>query len=190
MERVRLRTTSELLYPVPVVLVTCQGLSGPPNIITIAWTGIICSDPGLVHISVRPQRHSHRLIRERGEFAINIPTASMAQKVDYCGVVSGRDVDKFKECGFTPIPGETIGVPLIAQCPVGMECRVVHTLEVGVHTLFIGEVLAVRADAEVVEEGSLSPDKVDPLVYFPPASGYAKMGELLGSYGFSNKRPE
>ncbi len=189
MKRVRLRTTSELLYPVPVVLVTCQGLSGPPNIITIAWTGIICSDPGLVHISVRPQRYSYRLIKERGEFAINIPTAAQAQQVDYCGVVSGKEVDKFKECGFTPIPGETIGVPLIAQCPVGMECRVVHSLEVGVHTLFIGEVTAVRADENVVERDTLSFNKVDPLVFFPPTSSYGTMKELIGSYGFSKKRP-
>ncbi len=190
MERVRLRTTSELLYPVPVVLVSCQGLNGPPNIITVAWTGIICSDPGLVHVSIRPQRHSHRLIKERGEFAINIPTAAMARKVDYCGVVSGRDVDKFKECGFTPVPGETIGVPLIDQCPVGMECRVVHMLDVGVHTLFIGEVLAVRADEGVVCDGSIEVEKVDPLVYFPPSSNYARMGEVLGGYGFSKKRPK
>jgi flavin reductase (DIM6/NTAB) family NADH-FMN oxidoreductase RutF len=190
MNRVRLRTSSELLYPVPVVLVTCQGLSGPPNIITIAWTGIICSDPGLVHISVRPQRHSYRLIRERGEFAINIPTAALAKKVDYCGVVSGRDVDKFKECGFTPIPGETIDVPLIAECPVGMECRVVHSLEVGVHTLFIGEVTAVRADESVVKGNSLDFQKVDPLVFFPPSSSYGTMKGLIGSYGFSKKRPE
>ena len=190
MDRVRLRTTSELLYPVPVVLVTCQGLSGPPNIITIAWTGIICSEPGLVHISIRPERHSHRLVRERGEFAINIPTGAMAKKVDYCGVVSGKNVDKFKECGFTPIPGETIGVPLIAECPVGMECRVVHTLEVGVHTLFIGEVLAVRANSQVVDNGTLAIEKVDPLVYFPPSLSYARMGDAIGTYGFSKKRPE
>ena len=190
MERVRLRTTSELLYPVPVVLVTCKGLDGHSNIITIAWTGIICSDPGLVHISVRPQRHSHGLIRERGEFCINIPTAAQARKVDYCGVVSGRDVNKFEACGFTPVPGETVDVPMIAECPVGMECRVVHALEVGVHTLFIGEVLAVRADAGAVRDDTLDFEKLDPLVFFPPTSCYGTMRELIGSYGFSKKRPE
>ncbi len=190
MAKVRLRTTSELLYPVPVVLVTCQGLQGPPNIITIAWTGIICSDPGLVHISVRPQRYSHRLIRERGEFAINIPAAHQAQKVDYCGVVSGGDVDKFEKCGFTPVPGETIGVPIIAECPVGMECKVVHTLNVGVHTLFIGEVTAVRASEDVVRDDTLDFSQVNPLVFFPPSSSYGTMDRLIGSYGFSKKRPE
>ena len=176
------------LYPVPAVLVSC-GTGAWCNIITLAWVGTLCSNPPLIGIGVQPVRYSHRLIREIGEFVINLPSADQARVVDYCGVVSGRDVDKWAACGLARAPAVKVKVPLIAQCPVNIECRVRQTLPLGTHDLFIGEVVAVQADETVLDDrGVLDLDKAKPLAF---ANGeYRRVGELLGTFGFSKRAEE
>ncbi len=171
---------STALYPVPVVLVSC-GVE-KPNIITLAWVGTFCSDPPSLGIGVRPERHSHSLIAEAGEFVVNLPSAAQVGVVDFCGQVSGRDVDKWAACGLTPSPARSVSVPLIAECPVALECRLSQQLSIGVHDLFIGEVLAVQADEDVLgERGQVDYAHADLLAY---AGGYyRRLGELLGRHG-------
>jgi flavin reductase (DIM6/NTAB) family NADH-FMN oxidoreductase RutF len=168
------------LYPLPAVLVSC----GPeqPNIITLAWVGTLCSDPPSVGIGVRPERFSHSLIKKAGEFVVNLPRADQVDVVDYCGQVSGRDVDKWAACDLTPAPASKIRTPLIAQCPVALECRVTHQLPLGTHDLFIGNVLVVHAEPEILtDRGRIDYRRADLLAY---AGGYyRRLGELLGRYG-------
>jgi flavin reductase (DIM6/NTAB) family NADH-FMN oxidoreductase RutF len=175
-----LKPGSTALYPVPAVLVSC-GVE-QPNIITLAWAGTLCSDPPSVGIGVRPERFSHHLIEEAGEFVVNLPRADQVGVVDYCGQVSGRTVDKWAACGLTPAPAREIRTPLIADCPVALECRVSHRLTLGVHDLFIGEVVAVQIDEQVLtERGHIDFEKAEPLAY---AGGYyRRVGELLGRHG-------
>lgn len=171
---------STALYPVPAVLVSC-GIE-KPNIITLAWVGTVCSDPPSLGIGVRPERFSHHLIREAGEFVVNIPRADQVAVVDYCGQVSGRDVDKWAACSLTQAPAHRISTPLIAECPVSLECRVTQHLTLGVHDLFIGEIVAVQADEEVLtDRGHIDYQKAQPLAY---AGGYYwQVGAPLGRYG-------
>jgi flavin reductase (DIM6/NTAB) family NADH-FMN oxidoreductase RutF len=171
---------STALFPVPAVLVSC-GVE-KPNIITLAWVGTVCSDPPSLGISVRPERFSHHLLEGTGEFAVNIPSADQVDIVDYCGQVSGRDVDKWEACGLTPTQAHKIRTPLIAECPVALECRVTQQLTLGAHDLFIGEIVAVQADEAVLNErGHIDYQKAQPLAY---AGGYYwKVSELLGRYG-------
>ncbi|HEY73354.1 MAG: flavin reductase family protein [Chloroflexi bacterium] len=174
------------LYPVPAVMVSC-GVGERANIITLAWVGTLCSKPPLVGIGVRPSRHSHGLIKEFGEFVINLPSAEQARWLDYCGIVSGRDEDKWAACGFTPAPAAKVQTPLIAECLVNIECRLQQTLSLGSHDLFIGEVAAVQMDEAVLDErGRLDFDKARPFAY---SSGeYRRIGELLGTFGYSKKK--
>ena len=175
-----IRPGSTALYPVPAVLVSC-GIE-KPNIITLAWVGTLCSDPPSLGIGVRPERFSHHLIEEAGEFVVNIPRADQVGVVDYCGQVSGREVDKWAACGLTRAPAHKISTPLIAECPVSLECRVTQRLTIGVHDLFIGEVLTVQVDEEVLtERGHIDYEKAQPLAY---AGGYYwQVNELLGRHG-------
>jgi flavin reductase (DIM6/NTAB) family NADH-FMN oxidoreductase RutF len=171
---------STALYPVPAVLVSC-GIERP-NIITLAWVGTFCSDPPSLGIGVRPERHSHRLIAEAGEFVVNLPGAGQVGVVDYCGQVSGRDVDKWAACGLTPAPAHSVRVPLIAECPIAMECRVSQQLSLGTHDLFIGEVLAVQADDTVLgDRGKVDYAQADLLAYV--GGFYRRLGALLGRFG-------
>ena len=174
------RPGSTALYPVPAVLVSCG--RERPNIITLAWVGTLCSDPPSLGIGVRPERHSHRLIADAGEFVVNLPAAGQVAAVDYCGQVSGRDVDKWAACGLTPAPAQNLSVPLIAECPVALECRVTHHLSLGVHDLFVGEILAVQVDEEVLTpQGHIDHELARPLAY---AGGhYYHLGELVGRFG-------
>ena len=175
-----LKPGSTALYPVPAVLVSC-GVE-QPNIITLAWAGTLCSDPPSVGIGVRPERFSHHLIAEAGEFVVNLPRADQVAIVDYCGHVSGQAVDKWAACGLTPAPAHKIRTPLIADCPVALECRVTHQLTLGVHDLFIGEVLAIQIDEEMLtERGHIDYDKAQPLAY--TGGYYRRLGELLGRHG-------
>jgi flavin reductase (DIM6/NTAB) family NADH-FMN oxidoreductase RutF len=175
------------LFPVPTVLVTSCLEEGDPNIITIAWTGIMNSVPPVVYISVRPEgRHSYRLIKESGEYVINIPTAALAKQVDYCGTVSGSKVNKFKESGLTPVPASRVKAPLIAECPVNLECKVRQVLALGSHDAFIADVLAVHYNEDVLnEKGRPDMEKINPYGYF--GSEYRKMADKLGFYGYSKK---
>lgn len=175
---------STYLYPLPTVLVTCG--NNPPNIITIAWTGILSSGPPTLGIGVRPSRYSHGLIKESGEFVVNVPTAEQLQIVDYCGHVSGRDVDKWTETGLTPEPASAVKPPLIAQCPVNLECTVTHTLDLGTHDLFVGEIVAVHMDEAVLDDrGRLDRSKVNYFAFL--GTEYWSLGEHLGTYGYSVK---
>ncbi len=170
------------LRPVPVALVSC-GHGEKANIITIAWTGILCSNPPHVGIAVRQERYSHQLIRETGEFVVNLPGEELLDEVEYCGFVSGRDVDKFAGRGLTPLPGSAIQTPIIAECPINLECRLAHTLPLGSHDLFIGEVVAVQLSQEVLDErGRVDNSKLKPILF--TGDEYWGLGSLLGSYGF------
>ena len=176
---------STALYPVPVVLVTC-GTGDQANIITLAWVGTICSDPPAVGIAIRPSRHSHGLISQAGEFVVNIPTADLVAQVDYCGQVSGRDVDKWVACGFTPEPASVVTTPLIAQCPVNLECELGRIIPLGTHDLFVGEIVAVQLDEAILDDARHSRGRIDytkarPLAYL--SGQYWGIGELLGQYG-------
>ncbi len=173
------------LYPIPAVMVTC-GPHDKPNIITLAWVGTVCSDPPMVGISIRPSRYSNGLVKQYGEFAVNLPTAELARVVDYCGVVSGRKVDKFAVTGLTPAPGKEIRTVVIAECPVNIECKVVHMLSLGTHDLFLGKVVAIQMDEGILnEQGEVDLAKASPLVY--GGHRYWSLGQYLGTHGYSVK---
>ena len=177
-----------LLAPVPPVLVSCGSLE-KPNLITIAWAGTINSDPVRVSISVRPQRYSHGLIRKSGEFVINLPTQKILRAVDWCGVKSGRDLDKFQAMGLTAIPGSAVSAPVLAESPVNLECRVFQTIPLGSHDLFLADVVAVDVDEELLDEaGRLRLDKAGLAAYVHGT--YYALGKQLGTFGFSvRKKP-
>ena len=176
-----------MLYPLPVVMVSSADKDGNPNIITIAWTGTICSDPAMVSISVRKERYSHKLISESGEFVINLTTEDLAFATDYCGVKSGRDVDKFKEMNLTPLKADIVSAPLIAKSPVNLECKVTEVKELGTHDMFLAEVVAVHVDdAYMNENNKFELGKAEPIAY--SHGEYYQLGELLGTFGYSVKK--
>ena len=177
------------LYPIPAVMVSC-GTMEEPNIITVAWTGTICSDPAMVSISVRPERYSHDIIKESGEFVINLTTRKLVRACDYCGVVSGRDVDKFAETHLTPEPSNEVSCPGIAESPVSIECKVKQVLSLGSHDMFIAEVVGVSVDSSYIDsKGRFQMNKTDLTCY--SHGEYLSLGKKLGSFGFSvrKKRP-
>ena len=137
-----------MLYPLPAVMVSVTDDKGQDDIITVAWTGTICTNPPMVYISVRPSRFSHHMLMETGEFVINLTTEKLTRATDYCGVRSGRDVDKFKETGLTREKAEFVKAPMIKESPVSIECRVTEVKKLGSHDMFLAEVLAVHADEE------------------------------------------
>ena len=178
-----------LLAPVPAVLVSCGGTGGwKLNLITIAWTGSVCSDPVMLSIAVRPERHSHPIIRATGEFVVNLPTARQARAVDWCGMVSGRRWDKFQKTGLTPAPARQVGCPVVLECPINIECRVRQSHELGTHTLFLAEVAGVQVDAALIDaRGRLRLDRAGLLAF---AHGeYFALGRSLGRFGFSVRKP-
>jgi flavin reductase (DIM6/NTAB) family NADH-FMN oxidoreductase RutF len=162
-----------MLSPVPVVLVSCGGTKGwKPNLITIAWIGSVCSDPPMLSISVRPERYSHDIIKTTGEFVVNVPSADQAKTTDWCGVVSGRETDKFSAGGITAAPALKVGCPIVAECPLNIECRIKKSLPLGSHTLFLAQVVAVQ--------------KAGLIAY---AHGhYFALGRHLGHFGFSVRK--
>jgi len=179
---------STFLAPVPAVLVTCQDSGGRPNIITIAWAGVICSDPPMVSISIRPSRYSHGIIKSSGEFVVNIPPAEIVHKVDTCGILSGKSVDKFSEAGLTAVPAEKVSAPLIEECSVCLECRLTDVVPLGVHDMFLGEILTTHVAEEAFdEEGNIRMEWINPLGYSPLDRTYRAIGDALGGYGYSRK---
>ncbi|BCV25940.1 flavin reductase family protein [Gelria sp. Kuro-4] len=159
-------TPQTLLYPVPVVLVSCGGLAGPKNIVTLAWAGVVNSTPPMVGIGVRPSRYSHELISQTGEFVVNIPRADQLKAVEVCGSTSGRTSDKFAATGLTAVPAQKVKAPLIAECPVNLECRVQQVVKLPSHDLFLAEIVAVHADETVLDaRGRIDPAKARPLAY-------------------------
>lgn len=177
-----------MLYPLPVVMVSVADKEGNPNIITVAWAGTVCTNPPMVSISVRPERYSYHMIEETGEFVINLTTEKLAYATDYCGVRSGRDVDKFKELHLTPEKAEHVSAPMIAESPVNIECKVVKKETPGSHHIFLAEVKAVHVDDAYMDQtGRFALEKTDPIVYVH--GQYYRLGKLLGTFGYSVKKP-
>lgn len=178
-----------LLSPVPAVMVSC-GEGENKNIITIGWTGIINSDPPITYISVRKSRHSHHIIEETGEFVINLTTEKLAYATDYCGVKSGRDVDKFKELNLTPETGEKVRCPMITQCPVNLECRVMEVKSYPTHDMFIAEIVAVHADDEIIDEKGKIDIPLAGLLAYVHGEYYGLKKISIGRFGFSVMKPK
>ncbi|MBO5095196.1 MAG: flavin reductase family protein [Lachnospiraceae bacterium] len=186
MER-QLWKPGNMLYPLPVVLVSAASADGKDNVFTVAWTGTVCSDPPMVSISVRPQRYSYSLICESGEFVINLTTEKLAFATDYCGVRSGRDVDKWKELRLTKIQGSVVKAPLVGESPVNIECRVKKIIELGSHHMFVADVVAVHAQERYMDKkGKFDLAKADPIVY--SHGTYYTIGKPLGTFGYSVKK--
>jgi len=177
---------SALLAPVPAALVSC-GTVENPNVLTIGWTGIICTRPPMTYISVRPERYSYNLIKESGEFAINLTTSAMCRETDFCGVRSGRDTDKFQVCGFHAVPAKEISAPIIEECPVSLECRVTEAKELGSHTMFLAEIVGIDVDERYIDsKGKLNLQQCGLAAY---AHGeYFALGRKLGDFGFSVRK--
>ena len=177
-----------MLYPVPAVMVSCADREGRTDIITVAWTGTVCSSPPMVSISIRPERFSYHMIRETGEFVVNLTTEKLVRAADLCGVKSGRDTDKWKLAGLTPEKASQVAAPLIAESPVNIECRVTEVLPLGSHHMFLGEVAAVQVDASLLDEsGRLDLQKAAPAVY--SHGEYYGLGKLIGTFGYSVRKP-
>lgn len=176
-----------MLYPLPVVMVSMADKNGKTNIITIAWAGTVCTNPPMVSISVRPERYSYPILKETGEFVINLTTKKLAFATDYCGVKSGRDVDKFKEMKLTPLKAKEVKAPLIQESPVNLECRVREILPLGSHHMFLADVVAVHADEKYMDEKhKFHLEKAEPIVYSHGA--YLACGEQIGTFGYSVKK--
>lgn len=176
-----------MLYPLPVVMVSMADKDGKYNIITIAWAGTVCTDPPMVSISVRPERYSYSILRESGEFVINLTTRKLAYATDYCGVKSGRDVDKFRELGLTPAEVSKVRAPMIGESPVNLECRVSEVLDLGSHSMFLAEVVAVHAEEQYMDaQHKFHLEKAEPIVYSHGA--YLLCGEQIGTFGYSVRR--
>lgn len=176
-----------MLYPLPVVMVSASDKEGRDDIITVAWAGTVCTNPPMVSVSIRPERYSYHMIRETGEFVINLTTEKLAFATDYCGVRSGRDVDKFKETGLTREKADKVRAPMIGESPVNIECRVRKVKELGSHHMFIAEVVAVHADEAYMDEKKrFDLKRAKPIVY--SHGEYLGTGRKLGSFGYSVKK--
>lgn len=171
------------IYPIPAVMVSC-GTMEESNIITVAWTGILNTNPAMCYISVRPERYSHNIIKENGEFAINLTTRQLAYATDWCGVKSGRDVDKFKEMKLTKEKANIISVPLIKESPVSVECKVKEIVPLGSHDMFVAEIVAIDADEKYIDKkGAFDISKCDLIAY--ANGGYYPLESKIGKFGYS-----
>jgi flavin reductase (DIM6/NTAB) family NADH-FMN oxidoreductase RutF len=174
-----------LIYPLPAIMVSCGDFNGEKNIITIAWTGTICSNPPMCYISVRPERHSYQMIKESGEFVINLTTESLAFATDFCGVKSGKNMDKFKETNLTPLPGIAVKAPIIGESPLNIECKVIEIKKLGSHDMFIAEVVAIHANEALFnpETDAFDLNAAQMLVY--SHGHYFGVGKKIGRFGYS-----
>jgi flavin reductase (DIM6/NTAB) family NADH-FMN oxidoreductase RutF len=174
-----------MIYPLPAVMVSCGAVPDEYNIITISWTGTICTDPAMCYISVRPLRHSYNIISQNREFVINLTTKSLAFAADWCGVKSGSKYNKFKDMKLTPVPASKINAPMILESPVNIECIVKDIIELGSHHMFISEVVAVHADEKYIDEktGLFKLNDSIPVCY--SHGKYYETGDLIGKFGFS-----
>ena len=177
-----------MVYPLPAVMVSTADKNGSSNILTIAWTGTICTNPAMVYISVRPERYSYHMIKESGEFVINLTTERLARATDYCGVRSGKEVDKWKEAHLTPAKAEKLTyAPVIEECPVNIECKVTEIKELGSHHMFLAEVLAVQIDEEYLnEKNKFELNKTGLMAY--SHGEYLSLGKKIGTFGHSVKK--
>ncbi len=177
---------SVITSPLPPVLVSCGTLESP-NVLTIAWTGILCTQPPVTYISVRPERYSYELIKQSGEFVINLPTAELVRAIDYCGVKSGRNTDKLKETGLKVEKASEVSAPVIVQSPVNVECRVREIIPLGTHDMFISDIVKVDAARELLDDkGRLALENAGLLAY--SHGDYFALGRKLGSFGFTVKK--
>lgn len=177
---------STLLAPLPVVLVSC-GSGANANLITVAWTGIVNSKPPMTYVSIRPERHSYGLIRESGEFVINLVNERMVRAVDSCGVRSGRDTDKFKVYGFDRFACEGLDCPGVVQAPLSLACKVRQVLPLGSHDMFLAEIVGVYADRKLLDgSGKLRLDRADLAAY--SHGEYFSLGSVLGTFGYSVRK--
>ena len=176
-----------MLYPVPAVMVSCGRKNEKPNLITVAWAGTVCSDPVMLSISVRKERYSHTIIKETGEFAVNLVTEELVRAADYCGVKSGRDIDKFTECQLTPIKSKTISAPSISESPLTLECKVKQIIELGSHDMFLAEVTAVSVDDQYMDEnGKFHLNETKLCAY--SHGEYFELGKKIGKFGYSVRK--
>lgn len=176
-----------MLYPLPAVMVTVRDKAGNDNIITVAWAGTVCTNPPMVSISVRPERYSCHMLEESGEFVINLTTEKLCYATDYCGVRSGRDVDKFLEMKLTKTEASEVNAAMIEESPVNIECRVEKVEKLGSHHLFLARVIAVHADESCMDEkGKFDLNKAHPMVY--SHGEYYGLGKKIGSFGYSVKK--
>lgn len=177
-----------MLYPLPVVLVSCADKSGKDNILTVAWAGTTCSAPPMLSISVRPERYSYSMIEETGEFVVNLTTEKLVRAADFCGVRSGRDTDKWKAMHLTRESADMVKAPMIKESPVNIECRVIERKDLGSHVMYQARVLAVHADEDCLDEKQkFHLEKAGPVVYSHGA--YFSLGKQLGTFGYSVKKP-
>ena len=176
-----------MLYPLPVVLVSAADEEGNTNVLTVAWAGSVCSDPPMVSVSIRPERYSYRMIKETGEFVINLTTEELAYATDYCGVVSGRDADKFKNMHLTPVKGDVVKAPLIKESPVNIECIVKDIKSLGSHDMFIAQVAAVHVDEKYMDtKNKFHLEDAHPIVYSHGI--YMSLGKRIGTFGYSVRK--
>ena len=180
-----------MIYPLPAVLVSCGATPDEYNVLTVAWTGTVCSDPAMCYISVRPERHSYDIIKRNGEFVINLTTEELARATDWCGVRSGRDYDKFAEMGLTPVPATVVKAPIIAEAPVSIECRVRNIVPLGSHDMFVAEVVNVVVDERYInaETGKFEMERAGLIAYLH--GEYFTLGKAIGHFGWSvRKKPK
>ncbi|MBE6312643.1 MAG: flavin reductase family protein [Bacteroidales bacterium] len=174
-----------MIYPLPAVMVSCGASPEEYNIITVSWTGTVCSDPAMCYVSVRKERHSYDIIKRNMAFVINLTTEELARATDWCGVRSGRDYDKFKEMHLTPVMSDNVKAPLIAEAPVSIECRVKQIIPLGSHDMFLAEVVSVQVDEQYLDPltGAFHLDKAKLLAY--NHGHYYKIGDEMGKFGWS-----
>ncbi len=186
MSKVKLKTGT-MVYPLPAVIVSCGSKKEDWNLITIAWTGTVNSDPPMVYISVRQSRHSYDIIKESGEFIINLTSKKMAFAMDWCGMKSGRDFDKFDEMNFTPITADLVNCPMIEEAPISIECKVSQIVKLGTHDMFIADVLRVHGDEEFIDENGVFDMKKAELIAYSQGN-YYELGDHIGKFGYSVKK--
>lgn len=176
-----------MLYPLPVVMVSCQRPGEKPNIITVAWAGTVCTNPAMLSISVRPERYSYSILKETKEFVVNLVTKELTYACDYCGVRSGREVDKFQELKLTALPSQKVAAPSIAESPVNLECQVEQIQQLGSHHMFLARIVSISAQEEYMDESGRFHLNDSGLVTYSHGE-YFTLGERVGSFGYSVKK--
>jgi len=169
-----------MALPTPAWLVGTYDAAGKPNLMTAAWGGVCSSNPPCLTVSLQKPRYSYAAIMERKAYTVSIPSESQADKVDYCGIVSGRDHDKFAKLGWTAVKSELVDAPYVAECPLIVECKVIHILEVGVHTMFVGEIMDVKVEEAGLRDGKPDAAAIKPMIYAPEDRNYYGLGPSLG----------
>lgn len=177
-----------MIYPLPAVLVSCGCADGRSNLLTVSWTGTVCTNPPMCYISVRPERHSYQMIKDSMEFTINLTTEAMARATDWCGVKSGRDFDKWKETGLTPVAGVAVGCPYVAESPLNIECRVKTIMPLGSHHMFLAEVVNILADESLLDPDTGAFDLAAAGLMNYNHGQYFTQGDPIGRFGWSVKK--